>query len=171
MKKMIKLLLIISCSFLVSFTNVFAATKTIIIDNDALSSAPGDNGSSYGFTYGTGSGNYNNDYRIAKPGTSSHYQWASKSVDYEDADYDVNYYVYLNNVKFTCPKAFYELSTSPVGTKGIIKNQDTAPGGWNTIITHFGGAMDYVLAIDVSCHLSSGGGNVGADAAKMTYPN
>ena len=156
---------------LVTITSVYAA-KYIVIDNDPLSSAPG-NFKSTGYTYGKGANDYNGDHRLGTPGKETkECIWVHKSITYADVPY-ASYRVYLHNSSFTCPKAAYYV-TAPNGWQdkfACFINQDTAPGGWSYIIKNYSSYPESELGLTLGNGGSSGGGKLGADAGEIIIPN
>ncbi|MBB3907732.1 hypothetical protein B6A27_01005 [Anoxybacillus sp. UARK-01] len=140
-------------------TNTFATTD--IVDNDALSNAPGFSEQKGNWIYKTGSGYYN-DYRIVSATVNGFdpdyaYIWRFYAHDKNAA-----HYVYLNNKDFTNPRTAYQIDE----LGGIVYiNQNTAPGGWNFLKTNK--EWNHMIVINTS--LTTKVGNVGADATKITY--
>ncbi len=145
---------------LTTFSSSAFAT-TLVVDNDATSSAPGYNFKSGTWSYKTDSG-YNGDYRII---SSSQLTYANYGWSFNTSNKTASNYVYLSNANFTNPKAAYQ-----IGNNGsyVYLNQNTAPGGWNFLKTEtdLTGAP---IFINLNGAISSTTGNAGADASKIVY--
>ncbi|MDA1536437.1 MULTISPECIES: hypothetical protein [Bacillus] len=139
-------------------TDTLAATA--VLDNDALSNAPGRTQSSGTWTYRSGSG-YNSDYRIANAGASgfqnSNYIWA-----FNVKNVNATYSVYLANASFNNKRTAYQ--TGENGGFAYV-DQNSAPSGWSNIrIAH-----SYNQLIAINGALTTKSGNVGADATRLIY--
>lgn len=144
-------------------SSAFAAT-TKILDNDALSNAPGYNDMSGSWVYKTGSG-YNGDYRLISgsrlgAGSGAGYSWIF-NVKNKSATHSV----YLNNAGFTSPKTAYQIDFNTTGV--VFINQNTAPGGWNNLGKNKSDSNPSAIIINGA--MSSSKGSVGADATKIVY--
>ncbi|MEC2714701.1 hypothetical protein P9X50_23875, partial [Bacillus cereus] len=104
------------------------SASAAVLDNDALSTAPGQTSQSGSWTYGTGSG-YNNDYRIASAGSGS-FQYSGYVWGYNVKNVTGNYGVYLSNKNFNNSSTAYQ-----IGENGgyVYINQNTAPSGWSSL--------------------------------------
>lgn len=136
-----------------------ASAATAIVDNDALSGAPGYNQSGGSWTWRSGSG-YNNDHRIIpsiSANNEAYYLW-----HYNVRSVNASYYVYLANPSFNSPRAGYQ-----VGEYGGFTyiNQNTAPTGWS-YLNSYSGTNHFV---NLAVIQSTKSGNLGVDATKITY--
>ena len=155
-KIILKSLLLTILGFVLVLPSAFAATA--IVDNDALSSAPGTNDMSGSWTWHSGSG-YNNDYRTIPSNASStaHYVWI-----YDVMSVNASYYVYLANPAFTNPKVSYQ-----IGEYGgwVNINQNAAPTAWN-FLKQYSGTHHF---INLPLVQASSIGTIGADATRLVY--
>lgn len=157
-KKILSFITIVGLGSTIFSSNAFAATA--VLDNDALSSAPGHTSSSGSWTYKSGSG-YNSDHRYANAGSGS-FQYSGYIWGYNVKNVSGTYGVYLNSASFTNTSTAYQ-----IGESGgyVYINQKSAPGGWSTLKTYKG--YNHLTAINGSLTTKSGG--VGADATRLVY--
>lgn len=150
----------------------FAVTHTI--DND---DAHGHSNSTNGFsTYFTSSYHYNGDARKQSSSSPSNglYRWIYKSSFLKTGTISASLKAYLNDYSFTEPSARYYVN---YGNTSVVKlvgsfNQNTAPGGWNTIgstsmapIDSSGKNVSSYVQLSVS---GKSGYNTGADGIQIT---
>lgn len=132
---------------------------TAVLDNDALSGAPGYNKVRGIWSYKKGTG-YNGDLRAV---SSSRIANASYLYSFNASNKNVSYYAYINSKSATNPKAAYQLGEGTNNYKYV--NQNTAPGGWYFL----GRKSNRHIFVSVNGAISSRQGILAADAMKIKY--
>lgn len=153
---------------------VSAAAVSYTIDND---DAHGHSNYQNGFsTYFTSSYHYNGDARKQPSSSPSNglYRWIYKNTFLKTGTINASLKAYLNDYSFTDISARYYVNygnTYVVKLVGTI-NQNTAPGGWNTIgstsmaaIDSTGKNVSSYVQVSVS---GKSGYNTGADGIQIT---
>lgn len=153
---------------------VSAAAVSYTIDND---DAHGHSNSKTGFTtYFTSAYHYNGDAR-KQPSNSPNngiYRWIYKNSFLKTGTINASLKAYLNDYSFTDTAARYYVN---YGNTYVVKlvgtfNQNTAPGGWNTIgstsmasLDSTGKNVSSFVQVSVS---GKSGCNTGADGIQIT---
>lgn len=162
------------CVLLLCHSVLAVCAVTHTIDND---DAHGHSNSSNGFSsYLTSSYHYNGDARRQSSSSPSNglYRWIYKSTFIKSGTINATVKAYLNDYSFTDPAARYYINygnTYVVKLAGTL-NQNTAPGGWNTIgsismapIDSSGRNVSSYVQLSVS---GKSGYNTGADGIQIT---
>jgi hypothetical protein len=147
------------------FSSSAFASTTLVVDNDALSSAPGYNTMSGSWGYYTGSG-YNNDYRMISSSYFGSTSNASYGWVFNASNVTADHAVYLANANFTNPSTAYQLDYS---NNYAYIDQNTAISGWNFLGTNTSDSSGSALFLDGAMSSTQGGTNAGADAAYISY--
>ena len=159
--------------------NVFATVQEYTIDNDPVASGFFGSCSSNMIYYSGMSGSYSGDMRIAWGSTGgAFYKWHYPSVCFNSTYGTISLKIYLDNVNFTEPAAYYAVektygggddggSYAPVGTL----NQNTAPSGWCTAIISniYSYSGENIISSRISVTNSNNNANLGADAINPTF--
>ncbi len=174
-KKILRnLSIFVLCILMLCQSVIAACAVTHTIDND---DAHGHSNSTNGFsTYFTSSYHYNGDARRQSSSSPSNglYRWIYKSSFLKTGTINASLKAYLNDYSFTDPSARYYVNygnTSVVKLVGTI-NQNTAPGGWNTIGSAYMAPIDSTgrnVSSFVQLSVSGKSGyNTGADGIQIT---
>lgn len=178
MKKNIKiclavtLLLFFSCSTIHAEEGTAYATPIFskYIDNDTIDPDCGNLIVGGTWDYITGSSHYNNDARIALSKTGNLYGWTMHKDGLKSSNPEIK--VYINDARFTCPKAqyvYYAYSSSGSQTAylQVQINQNTAAGGWNYIGTASAGAIGKRVSHVTVTPRETASGYIGADGVNI----
>lgn len=139
---------------------------TVYLDNDEGAINSSQNHYEGNWTYQSYTGSYRGDHRLTSgtDGQRGSYVW---KFGYKSGTRD--FAVHLNHPNFTDPSAeYYVAENGTYGGAFLIRtfNQNTAPGGWNTIRAGYSSYSNYShLVVSQSADAAS----TGADGARIIY--